>query len=68
MAGQLIIGVTPEGNPSLFQWLEGIKLETLKVTTKKEVVELQFYNQIPLNDSNHDLQVNFVDCIVRDGV
>jgi hypothetical protein len=66
MGAHFIIGVTPEGNSSLFQWLKGIKLETLKVTTKKEVLELQFYNQIPLNDSNHDLQVNFVDCIVKD--
>ncbi len=65
MGAHFIIGITPEGNPSLFQWLKGIKLETLKVTTKKEVLEFQFYNQIPLNDSNHDLQVNFIDCTVN---
>jgi hypothetical protein len=65
MGAHFIIGITPEGNPSLFQWLKGIKLETLKVATKKEVLEFQFYNQIPLNDSNHDLQVNFIDCTVK---
>ena len=66
MGAHFIIGVTPDGNSSLFQWLKGIKLETHTVKTKKEVIELRFYNQIPLNDSNHDLQVNFIDCIVKD--
>ncbi len=30
-----------------------------------ETIELQFYNGVPINDSNHDLQVNFIDCIIR---
>jgi hypothetical protein len=30
------------------------------------VIELKFYNKVPLNDANHDLEVNFIDCIVRD--
>ena len=36
------------------------------ITTKQETIELQFYNGVPLNDSNHDFQVNFIDCIVKD--
>ncbi len=35
------------------------------ITTKTETIELQFYNGIPLNDANPDLEVNFIDCIVR---
>jgi hypothetical protein len=66
MGAHFIIGVTPDGNSSLFQWLKGIKLESITIKTKKEILELQFYNGIPLNDSNHDLQVNFIDCIVKD--
>jgi hypothetical protein len=60
-----IIGVNPTGNPSLFEWLKGIKLDTLLVKTKKEVLEINYYNKIPLNDSNHDLEVNFIDCVVK---
>jgi len=65
MGAHLIIGVNPGGNPSLFEWLKGIKLETRKVTTHNEVIELSFCNKIPLNDANSDLEVNFVDCVIR---
>jgi Transposase DDE domain len=66
MGAHFIIGVNSTGNPSLFEWVKGIKLETLKITAKKEILELSFYNKIPLNDANHDLEVNFIDCVVRD--
>jgi hypothetical protein len=66
MGAHFIIGVNPGGNPSLFEWLKGIELASHKVTTKKEMLEFRFYNKIPLNDSNHDLEVNFIDCIVKD--
>lgn len=65
MGAHFIIGVNPGGNSSLFQWLKGIELNTHVVKTKKEILELKFYNKIPLNDSNHDLEVNFIDCVVR---
>lgn len=61
-----IVNVNPTGNPSLFEWLKGVELKKKTVSTGKETIELTFYNGVPLNDSNHDLQVNFVDCIVRD--
>jgi hypothetical protein len=60
-----IIGVNPEGNPGLYTWLKGINFETHKEVTKKEVLELKFYNKIPLNDANPDFEVNFLDCVVR---
>jgi len=60
-----IVNVNPTGNPSLFDWLKGIKLQTKTITTKAEIIELAFYNGVPINDSNHDLQVNFIDCIVK---
>jgi hypothetical protein len=66
MGAHFIIGVNPEGNPSLFEWLKGIKPTTHKETTKKEILEFAFYNKIPLNDANPDLEVNVIDCIVRD--
>lgn len=66
MGAHFIIGVNPEGNPSLFEWLKGIKLTSKTIKTKKETVELKFYNGVPLNDSNHDLEVNFFECLIKD--
>lgn len=66
MGAHFIIGVNPEGNPSLFEWLKGIKPTTHKETTKKEILEFAFYNKIPLNDANPDLEVNVIDCVVKD--
>jgi hypothetical protein len=63
---QFIIGVNPEGNPSLFEWLKGVKLETHTIKSKNEWLELSFFNGVPLNDANHDLEVNFIECFIKD--
>ena len=65
IGAHFIIGVNPGGNSSLFEWLKGVELSTHLIKTKKEILELKFYNKIPLNDSNHDLEVNFIDCVVK---
>jgi hypothetical protein len=65
MGAHFIIGVNPGGNSSLFDWVKGIELETHQVKTKKEILEFRFCNKIPLNDANHDLEVNFIDCAVK---
>ena len=61
-----VVNVNPTGNPTLFEWLKGVHLEKRTITTKNETIELQFCNNIPLNDANCDLLVNFIDCVVRD--
>jgi hypothetical protein len=66
IGAHFIVNVNPTGNPSLFEWLKGIKLEEKTVKTKEGTIQLKFYNGVPLNDSSHDLQVNFIDCIVTD--
>jgi len=66
IGGHFIVNVNPTGNPSLFEWLKGIDLERKTIKTGQATVELAFYNGLPLNDSNHDLHVNFIDCIVKD--
>ena len=66
IGAHFIVNVNPTGNPSLFQWLKGVALEKKTVQIGKETIELQFYNGVPLNDSNHDLQVNFIDCVIKD--
>lgn len=61
-----IVGVNPNGNPSLFAWLKGVEMIKHKVVLGKETLELSFFNKIPLNDANHDFEVNFVNCKVTD--
>lgn len=65
MGAHFIVNVNPTGNPSLFEWLKGIKPQSKTINTKKETIELKFYNSVPINDSNHDLEVNFIDCVIR---
>ena len=66
IGAHFIVNVNPTGNPTLFEWLKGISPEKKIITTKTESIELRFYNRIPLNDSNHDLLVNVIDCVIRD--
>jgi len=53
IGAHFIVNVNPTGNPTLFDWLKGIPLEKKTVRTKRESIELQFCNGIPLNDANH---------------
>jgi hypothetical protein len=66
IGAHFIVNVNPTGNPSLFAWLKGIKLEKKTIQAKSETIELSFYNGVPVNDSNYDLQVNFIDCVITD--
>lgn len=66
IGAHFIVNVNPTGNPSLFEWLKGIKLEEKTIKAKEGTIQLKFYNGVPLNDSSHDLQVNFIDCVVTD--
>jgi hypothetical protein len=65
IGAHFLVNVNPTGNPSLFEWLKGIKMEKKTIHTKTEVIEISFCNGVPINDSNHDLQVNFIDCVVK---
>jgi hypothetical protein len=65
IGAHFIVSVNPTGNPTLFEWLKGVEFENQVVNTKEETVRLQFYNGIPLNEAQHDLEVNFIDCLIR---
>jgi len=65
IGAHFIVSVNPTGNPSLFAWLKGITLQRKVITTKTETIELAFYNGVPINDSHHDLEINFIDCIIK---
>lgn len=66
IGAHFIVSVNPTGNPSLFQWLKGIEMQQKTITTQTETMELRFYNGVPLHDTYHDFEVNFIDCITRD--
>jgi len=66
IGAHFLVNVNPTGNPSLFEWLKGVQLTTKVLSAKTETIELSFYNGLPLNESHHDLEVNFIDCIVKD--
>ena len=66
MGGHFLVNVNPRGNPTLFQWLKGVDLKKQTIKTKKETIELQFYNEIPLNDAHPDFFVNVIDCVTCD--
>ncbi len=54
-----IVGVKPEGNSSLFEWLKGLELETLEMEKEGCHFQFRFINNVPLNDTNSDFEVNF---------
>ncbi len=60
-----IIGVKPDGNKILFEWLKGIKLEQKEVETKEGAIQLRFYNGVPLNDAHTEIEVNYFECTIK---
>lgn len=63
--GHFIVGVNPTGNPTLFRWLKGVDFQTKTIQTEQEHIVLRWINGVPLNDASHDLEVNFIDCSVK---
>ena len=62
-----IINVTPDGNSFLFKWLEGVDMEEHVVTpVDGSKWTFRFANEVPLNDANYDLKVNFLECTFKD--
>ncbi len=66
-----ILGVKPGDHKYLFDWVDALGGDDLKVHSfykiigqkvkKKITYNFKWYNGVPLNDSNHDLLVNFLD-------
>ena len=66
IGSHFVVNVNRNGNPSLFKWIKGICLEEKIVKEENDTIELKFCNGIPLNESNYDFEVNFIDCVVTD--
>ena len=58
-----IINVKPTSNKSLFEWIEGLELETTTIIIdEKHKYILRFINNVPLNDTKNSPNVNFLEC------
>ncbi|MHA7865823.1 transposase [Flagellimonas marinaquae] len=58
-----IIGIKPEGNKALFDWVKGSACPSRTVHREGYTYELSWMNNVPLNDSHPDILVNFFECI-----
>ena len=56
-----IIGVKPGGNSTLFDYITGEKLSEYSITDDSGFThQFSFVNNIPLNDTHHDIKTNFI--------
>jgi len=55
--------VKPAGNKTVFEWLKGIDLEEHKVRDEKtkHLHVMRYYNGVPLNNSDPNFEVNFIE-------
>jgi hypothetical protein len=59
---RFILGVKPDGNKYLFDWVNLAKCETHEEIDEKGVIHrFKFLNQVPLNDTYYNLKVNFLE-------
>jgi len=56
-----ILVVKPDGNKFLFEWLQEVDFEEVTIKEKETIHQFRFYNGVPLNDSNLDIRVNFLE-------
>jgi len=64
---RFIIVVKPDSNRFIFEFLKGVKLNEVESKDKEgRVCKIQFVNDIPLNDANRDLKVNFLEAWIYD--
>ena len=60
---RFITVVKPGGNKKLFEWLKGIELDENEICNKEGncIHRIRYYNSIPLNEADPDLEVNYVE-------
>jgi hypothetical protein len=61
-----IINVKPDGNKSLFEFIDGLFLDTVKITLGKNKYTFRYINKVPLNDAKNAPDVNFIECIAEE--
>lgn len=63
---RFILVVKPDGNKSIFEYLKGIQCQECVKKDEEYQYTIKYINSIPLNDSHHDLNVNFIEIWVHD--
>lgn len=59
---RFILGAKPDDHKFLFEWVSLAKCESFEeVDTKGIIHRYKFLNDVPLNDANFDLKVNFLE-------
>lgn len=59
-----IIGVKPDGNKALFEWVDGLPVDEIQCYEIHEngiTHRFRFVNKAPLNDTHYELEVNFIE-------
>lgn len=59
---EYIIGVKPEGNIWLFDWVNAATCFTSSIERNGVKYEFRWLNDVPLNESNENFRVNFFEC------
>ena len=59
---QYIIGVKPDGNAWLFDWVNASHCHTSVMKRHGSTFEFRWFNNAPLNASHEELRVNFLAC------
>lgn len=57
-----IINVKPEGNKTLFEWIQGLELNQTVTKMEKNTYSFRYINEIPLNNTPNAPEVNFFEC------
>ena len=59
---RFITVVKPDGNKTLFEWIQGIERVRHEIKDEKgDIHRMEYIKSVPLNDSAHDLEVNYVE-------
>lgn len=59
-----IVNVKPEGNRSLFEWMQGLSLREVAMTVESSKYKFSYINGVPLNSTEGAPEVNFLKCTV----
>lgn len=57
-----IIGAKPKDHKYMFDWVKACKCNELKQTVEGRNITIRWQNEVPLNESNDKLMVNYLEC------
>ena len=61
-----IINAKPSANKSLYDWIDGLTLDEVKLTKGKNKYSFKYINKVPLNDNKEAPFVNFLECVAEE--